>query len=880
MKQFKFFITTTLFTLQSVTQAVGVLGAAGGGSSIAPIQENLLMLSEVNTGAADAGSYLLQQVAENEDTFQEIRMSRILGSGDPFVGIENSIINIDCSGSRKTITPTSGQIEQVSKMEISMSRYGNACRDTLYNIDLQQGAKEKIDFKQYCNCINNVSMTVEQKSPNINSTYGAFKNKFHSAIVANRLYNLFDLIKDNAGRLEKYRKYLTIKDKNLDRFTCSKSDIDKISQRIQSCLGPEVSEAIDSKFGFDFETLVSMDNESKARQRLEDIFDKSNLEIAGYFDDKIASENLSLAKKKRSKKNKFIDLFIIDFNEQRISGNGYSREYMNNLKTYIYNHENFSREFYSFREKEIKNTDKLSRSLYYQTNGKDGRLDYADQVFTAEEENQFLIQYVSLFGSKFMKTMVRDANDFEQVSKALKEIKNNNIETKNFIYDSLRKHIKELKEEVITECDNRIRELEYTCDPSKLDDVMKNISAVEFTEANEIFGGNDIEVAEYYCSSIDNGEISQAVAGGYGSFGTSDDPASVFDEVRGRHGQQIASLRESYEKSGVANTFNSGKRHTSFEHNSQEGLDNNAFAQTAEYLNKKYSDNSRSSSVEAQSTITTIPEAQVNNSTSQSVSNVVSTKDERVDRNIENQVDKIENQLASNTNDDTEAQELRKQLRALKEQLANVAKNALAVNEESTKKRERHPASEQPINENSTNNGMNASSYAGPSNFQSQARAVASTGTVGSRGISSMSTGSSSGAAAIVSSLGPAEMTSGLSLSSSTRSDVLSVSDNRIGKQDRKLVADAISQGSTRVILADGQTYFIGHDDNGNVILSQSKDALYEVAIVPELEGPQLEIDQIKNLNNAGRSIASEPSEVSSEDSIYSQFLDAAEISE
>ncbi|MFG1504609.1 hypothetical protein [Halobacteriovorax sp. ZH5_bin.2] len=883
MKLIKIFITTTLFTLQSTTQAVGVFGAGVGlGSGAAPIQQNLLMLSEVDTVLADAGTFLLEQVDHNEDTFNEIRKNRILGTTDPFVDMEKSLAKAGCVGDRKSSSPANNQIDQVTKMEISMSRYGNACRDTLYSVDLNEGAKERIEVKQYCECVSNVTTSITQEQSLIPNSDEAYKNKFHSAIVANRVYNLLDLIRDNAGRLERYRHKLAIRDKDFDRFTCTKSDIDKISQKIESCFGPQVKNAIDKKLGYNLDNLLKTNAEGEAKKRLNQLFTRSNSDIDEYFDEKIAAENVALDARGGGKKNQFIDLFIVRFNEQRIGGEGYSKYYKDDLKAYVYNNKIFSREFYSFREKEIAKTDKLSRSLYYQTNGKEGRLDYADQIFTAEEEEQFLIQYVSFFSSKFMKSMVRDANDFEQVTKALKDIKNDDVDTKKFIFDSLMNHLTDLKEEVISECDSRIQELEYTCDPSNFDEVMKSVSAVEFTEANELFGGNNIETANFYCSAVDKGEISQTVASGYGNFTSTYDPALVFDEVRGSHGQQIASIRESYEKGGLANTFNNGpKVNTGIENVATDSLDDGAFSKTAEYLNKKYT-NTQGGGINPESQMTTMGQTQVAQVQTNAISSTSDTKHERVEREIENQVEKIENQLATSVNDDSEAQELRKQLRELKDQLANVAKNALAVNEESSKKRERFPASEQVFNDDTSYNGVHASGYAGTASSHTLARAHASAGTSGGRGGGGASIGASAsaGMAAAASALGPQEMASGLSLSSSARSDVLSVSDNRIGKQDRKLVADAISNGSNRVVLADGQTYFIGHDDNGNVILSQSKDALYEVAILPELEGPQLEFDQIKKLDNAGRSIASEPSEVSSEESIYSKFLNAAEISE
>ncbi|MGI4993217.1 hypothetical protein ACRXCV_11340 [Halobacteriovorax sp. GFR7] len=880
MKLIKIFITTTLFTLQSTTQAVAIFGA---GASVSPIHKNLLMLSQVDTNAANAGTYLLQQVDHNEDTFNEIRKNRILGTSDPFVDMEKTLANAGCVGDRKSSSPADDQIDQVTKMEISMSRYGNACRDTLYSVDLNEGAKEKINVNQYCDCVTNVTDTVTEEQSFIPNSDQAYKNKLYSAIVASRVYNLLDLIRDNAGRLERYRHKLSIRDENFDRFTCTKSDIDKISQKIESCFSPQVRDAIDKKIGYNLDNLLKTNAEGDAKQRLNQLFTNSNSDIDEYFDERIAAENVTLDARGGSKRRQFIDLFIVKFNEQRIGGEGYSKDYKDDLKAYIYNNKIFSREFYSFREKEIAKTDKLSRSLYYQTNGKEGRLDYADQIFTAEEEEQFLIQYVSFFSSKFMKSMVRDADDFEQVSKALKDIKSDDTDTKRFIFDSLMNHLTGLKEEVISECESRIEELEYTCDPTKVDDVMKSVSAVEFTEANELFGGNDIATANFYCSAVDKGEISQTVAGGYGNFTSTYDPALVFDEVRGSHGQQIASLRESYEKGGLANAFNNNSKASSTIDNiSNDAIDDGAFSQTAEYLNKKYNANSQNRAMANDSQIAQVSQAQVVNNQTSVASNNVTTKHEAVERDLQSEVDKIEEKLSSTETGDTEAQELRKQLRELKEQLASVAKNALAVNEESSKNRERVAASEQAFNEDASYNGVHNSGYTGAVNSHSQVRAVATAGAGGSRGSGSASIGASSsaGMAAVASSLGPAEMASGLSLSSSTGSDILSVSDNRIGKQDRKRVADAISEGSNRVVLADGQTYFIGHDDNGNVILSQSKDALYEVAILPELEGPQLEFDQIKKLDNAGRSIASEPSEVSSEESIYSKFLNAAEISE
>ncbi len=883
MKLIKIFITTTLFTLQNTTQAAAILGVAGGSFST-PLQQNLLMLSEVDTVIADAGIYLLEQVDHNENTFNEIRKNRILGTSDPFVEMEKSLAKSGCVGDRKSSSPADNQIDQVTKMEISMSRYGNACRDTLYSVDLQEGAKEKINVEQYCGCVSNVTATVTQEQVLVPNSDEAYKSKFHSAIVASRVYNLFDLIRDNAGRLERYRHKLAIRDKNFDRFTCTKSDIDKISQKIESCLSPQVRNAIDKKLGYNLDNLIKTSTEGEAKQRLNHVFTKSNTEIDDYFDEKIAAENVALDGNGGSKRNQFIDLFIVRFNEQRISGEGYSKYYKDDLKAYVYNNKIFSREFYSFREREIAKSDKLSRSLYYQTDGKEGRLDYANQVFTAEEEDQFLIQYVSFFGSKFMKSMVRDADDFEQVTKALKEIKNQGVDTKSFIFDSLMNHLTDLKEEVISECESRIEELEYTCDPSNFDDVMKSVSAVEFTEANESFGGNDIETAEFYCSAFNKGEIPQTIAGGYGNFTSTYDPALVFDEVRGSHGQQIASVRESYEKGGLANAFNNNsKSNSNIENVSADAIDDGAFSQTAEYLNKKYT-NTQNTGMAQSSQMATMGQAQVAQVQTNTASQVNETKHERVEREIENQVEKIENQLASSVNDDQEAQELRKQLKELKEQLANVAKNALAVNEESAKRKERSIASEQNFADERAlgHFGSSSSAYPHSGAAPSSVRGGASVGSTSGRGggASIAGAGTSGSASSISAALGAADMVSGLSLSSNTRSDVLSVSDNRIGKQDRKLVADAISKGSNRVVLADGQTYFIGHDDDGNVILSQSKDALFEVAMLPELEGPQLEADQIKKLDNAGRSIASEASEVSSEDSIYSQFLNAAEISE
>lgn len=112
--------------------------------------------------------------------------------------------------------------------------------------------------------------------------------------------------------------------------------------------------------------------------------------------------------------------------------------------------------------------------------------------------------------------------------------------------------------------------------------------------------------------------------------------------------------------------------------------------------------------------------------------------------------------------------------------------------------------------------------------------------------------------------------------SNSNTSDSIKLDDKTINSLDRNLVHEALQNGSNLVVLANGVTYFIDHDEDGNVILSESSKELEALAF-SSFMGPPIPVAVKSEQEIAERSIASEPLEEYQEESIYSKFLNAAE---
>ncbi len=817
---------------------------------------------------------LQQQIEHYQNVFDHSRRSQSIDYNNPTSNmselppsvLSKSIFSNsgDCFGS---VVPQQTPLNVVTDLEDDLKDRAYACRYDLYSFDTEKPSEKKINVDQYCRCVDKVAATSPEKFVIPDNSFEAFKSKSYNSIMANRVYDLFNLIESNAFSFNKYKEQYHINNGASPDFSCTESDIDKISEKIKGCFNTDIKNALDEKFELSFSAKGFRDGDGNlkdAKIRLTHIFDNATDRVNEFY----GSDN-----RRVSDSSQIIDLVYNEFNKESHGVDKFSDEYLGRVKNFIESNELFRHEYYGHRQKAIAEADEDNRIRYYQTRGNEGTLNYKERIFSTKDENDFIISYLTTLNINFLKNVVNNFDDLEEVSNFLNDLdKSENLTVKRKANSIFWKTIHNSNKELVDECKDRIEALEYACDPANTDEVMEGITAVEFSKSNENFGGQDIFSAKYYCGSVGTA-IDTKVASSYGKvYRSTADTSTIFNDIKTSYSNEIASFSESGTKnksSLVDSSFTTNKQPIT------EEITDNTFDQSAEYLSKNLEQRENlPNQMDGQNLASSIVQ---NNS-------IKSSRDETYSDNKDEISDVIIDQDEKITSDSTDQlrdteNSLRKQISELQNQVAEFTKN---VNNRKKSQRDKPSNTkkaasasnelENPFNRSSNNISRSSGAIIpSVSNIAPGPPATASSRSASSGSFSSStSSGTASGTSSIVNN-------GGMKLvANSNNAQTIKLDDNVINSQDRKLVKEALQSGSNIVVLANGVTYFIEHDENGNVILSESSEELEAIAF-SSFVGPRLPMQANEIKQVAGRSIASEVIEKTDEDSIYMKFLNAAE---
>lgn len=788
--------------------------------------------------------------------FMNSKQSRLMFDGDCF-----KITSLE-------FTP----LNEITNLERELKDTVYACSYDLYSLDYEiSGETKKINIDQYCGC---VERTTKKKKENFSlpsDSFEAFKNKSYPNIIASRVHDLFKLIESNSYNFEEYAKQYHVENGNELSFSCTKKDISKISKKISSCFNKDVVSAIDEKIDFSVDQVGGLYKDAKVRSRLEHIFNSSSDHVDKFFAEQ---EVFSV-----DKVDSAVNLFYHDFiNREDFGLLQLDDEYLDKVRTFIKNKPEFRNDFYSYRQKAINEADEDNRIRYYQSNGKTGTLNYKGRDFTKKDEYNFVVGYLSTFNMKFLQTAIDEFKSEEEANKFLNELRfSNDYNSINKANSLFNKTVNSSNKDLIDECQERIEALEFACNPENIDSVMEEVSAVEFTKVNENFGGQDIFAANYYCGAIGE-RIDEKVAGSFGKvYRSTADTTAIFNDIESTYTEKVASYsRSSGNNVATMDVVKKFGNQNDLTNSTSTATQQSGFDQTADMLANNLNKEQN-------------PSQQLNN---QNHINAIAAQNsiQEVPQSVKETPARVENEkiVVQESFDDSKADKelnsiqdgLRQQIRELQNQVAQFSKNALEGVTDNSNHDKKVKSSLK------DNNTQDVTSYNPFQNFIGSGGHLAAGGStqgvqvVRGSGASSSSapsahsfSNSSTSSNAINSSAGA----NSIRLSSnSTTSDSIKLDDKTINSQDRNLVHEALQNGSNLVVLANGVTYFIDHDEDGNVILSESSNELKALAF-SSFMGPPIPVAVKSEQEVAGRSIASEPLEEYQEESIYSKFLNAAE---
>ncbi len=857
------------FTLTSMFQGTAL--ASGGPIKDGPIKERSVeeLLSD---------DFVLQNATQNEQNFVALRTQQIselmLSKSAEIMGVALAPLGGDCGKSvGKIIGDTAAEVFSIAP-KVGDEAY--ACEKRLFSVSLVEELYQKeTNVDKYCECVDQTSKEQGIALENDKEKMSTYNRSFYSAIIANRIYSLLDFIGSNQSRLE-YRRFFEPEEDLSKKFTCTSRDAEKISQKIKNCFDPGIVLALQKKTGYAFRPVLTKDDEKTAKDYLDMSFKYKSREFEN-FTAKFKEENgFKLGVETDYMQVDFGKTFLVDLPKyQRVKDlNNIPDSFIKDVRKYIAHDIGLMQEYYAFRSNEIDTLKTMGQSLYYASEGKRGSIDLSEDSISRSQEDRMISQFAFIYQSKFLATLDRTLGNDKGIRKLMKRLGHSGSRGRDELFAVHQNYHMEARDGLVSECEQQISELERVCNED-MAEVLKSVSAVEFTDANKNFGGQSIQTAKYYCDAIDRGEVSKAVAiGSGGVFNFDHDSMKTFKDAKRKHQDYLstsiaaneATKQHSLDVAAVPEVTAETKISV-HEKQYTESLIGEMSEQNHQKFNEFNNQNMSQQQIDTdymqvtsdQNVVAQTPVAQV--------------KVEKI---------KEEESLASKSvsSDSSEMDNgLNDELTALRAQIKEL--NAMVADSSNPKKPQglAKPKTSKAVisNEQSTfvSNGARNGHLSSPSNSSSQS--IASSGGASS-GVRAISSGASSIATAASSLALTSSQASGLALASANKT---TFSVESIDNQDQKLVNRAISQGNSLVTLADGNTYFIGLDEEGNVILSASEEDLMKVAINPELEGPQVPSELLAKVEvGAQRSIASETIDVSSEGSIYNDFLNAAEITE
>ncbi|MFG1492163.1 hypothetical protein ABMA75_01255 [Halobacteriovorax sp. ZH4_bin.1] len=767
----------------------------------------------------------------------------------------------------------------------------------------------KVDSQKFCNCANKITHSDEQEEELAQKdVIDNFSDKIYGKVVAHRVKEFKDFLERSRVRFDEFDKKSYVD----DPYSCSGQNIENLSNKLKSCFAGKLGDAIDKKLELDsskdmiglhfMTTIPALGNssrQSRAKNRFEQIFKD--------IDEKVSGQRQMFTTDDEKLK-EFANIFILEYSQHKRGPLGFPRSYVARLNKYIYSDPIMYGAYQDFRKHELDVTDKTIRAKANLENKSQGwGSSFVDDMYISQvQEDMLMLQFATSISSQTLPRLLDGSSkaSLSEISKALNDLETKNDQGAKVMGDMYNVIRNQHESELRATCRQKIEALEKDCN-STPKEIMSSLSLEEFVAINDT-NSEDVSLnSRKYCLALDMGVVNTN-ANKLASDVVSDSQ-KVLEQIKGTYDpttglatNKVKSDQDSKLEGGLGGFVERANTAGDIINNGQEsGIANDGssseynFDEAAQFLesynssNSAVSDSSFTSSnvIDSDSLQSMIQNPTTSVKSLEDVKSRVEDEAQAIAREIE------ENQssTAVSTDEASQSAELKAELAALKAQIAE-------LNSAITSKNENNDPADDPEREkriaaqrNKVMSNISASSGFGggrrdasPSNSQ---RAVqqASGGSSIPTNSNATSAGSISSAGSGVSGINRLGATGGLGLtsgSSSSRAASGAVAGDNIAKSDQRLVAKAIAEGSNSVVLADGRVYYIGHDEEGNVILSETAEEVLASVPGPEQEGPQL--PKPKAEDGPKREIASEGEETKApgEDSIYSKFLDAAEISE
>ncbi|MFG1485427.1 hypothetical protein ABMA77_05115 [Halobacteriovorax sp. RZ-1] len=784
------------------------------------------------------------------------------------------------------------------------------CSDDYLTIDEDPfSITPKVDPQKFCNCANKITHSDEQEEElGQKDVIDNFSDKIYEKVVAHRVKEFKDFLESARVRFDEFDKHSNVN----DPYSCSGQNIENLSNKLKSCFAGRLGDAIDKKLELDssddmiglhfMTTIPALGNssrQSRAKNRLEQIFEDIDKNVSGQRQMFTTDEE---------KLKEFANIFILEYSQHKRGPLGFPRSYVARLNKYIYSDPVMYGAYQDFRKQELDVTDKTLRAKANLENKSYGwGSSFVDNMYISQvQEDMLMLQFATSISSQTLPRLLDGSSkaSLSEISNALNALETKNDQGAKVMGDMYNVIRNQHEDELRATCRQKIEALEKDCNSSPKE-IMSSLSLEEFVAINDT-NSEDVSLnSRKYCLALDMGVTNENAAKLASSVVS--DSQKVLEQIKGSYDpttglatNKVKSDDDSKLDGGLGGFVERANTAGDIINNGQDsGVANDGssseynFDEAAQFLESYNSSNSAvaNSSFTSSNVIDSNSlQSMIQNPTTsvKSLEDVRSRVEDEAEA-IAKEIEENQSSTAVSTDEASQSAELKAELAALKAQIAELNSAITSKNESSDptddpEREKRIAAQRNKVMSNiAANSGFGGGRRDTSASGSPRAVQQASGGSNIPTNSGASGAGSISSAGSGVSGINRLGATGGLGLtsgSSSSRANSGAVAGDNIAKSDQRLVAKAIAEGSNSVVLADGRVYYIGHDEDGNVILSETAEEVLASVPGPEQEGPQLPTPKAED--GPKREIASEGEETKApgEDSIYSKFLDAAEINE
>lgn len=768
----------------------------------------------------------------------------------------------------------------------------SGCTNRL-RISYVQEADRDTKFNDFCGCVfknNNESGNYPVTKEGV---YRELNRKYRDPVMANKvgqfLTKLKSLIRIQAREIVKSPGGYQLSD-----FSDSACSPKKVASKLSKCFSNEATKIIDDSYNLASGNAITeffKSREATAENRIKQVFEDSidKLNKSTYREER--------GEERMQKQEKFVNLFVSkfmfkDFKNPDVVKEVFNTSYLAQIEEYVLSNPEIREDYTMFIATESQKLKKAPGEEVFLTSEMKAILN-GQFALTIHKS---IIDNVGSLGNERFKQFIDDVR--VTTDEDASEDKRRSA-LRNVAHLGLKNYRDTANRLSLENCEAELDKLEFACDESNANEFFhNNVSLNDFIGSVGVGDDNTevpIEASGLYCHAVEIGAVDKSVA-----INENLTPATSFSSLSSERifNKKINISNISDSKAGAsaysgvdgasnaANIINGDIAGENIDGVLSTGTDAetynfdkaaNMFDSMSKSGGSMFSD---SSVIDSDSLASMVSSP---STTAEDMGQVKSRVEDKLEE-VEGEISRNERSNAISTEQLKENEELKSELAALKEQLAQINS---AISEKSKEGSVVDSAPQEATSEERQASRTNPAVFSGssrrdssyspaPTRAQAAASAAVSVPTASSIGSAISSAGAG------VSGISKLGATGGLGFTATTSSASVGgrISGESIAKVDQSLVAKAISEGSNIVVLADGRVYYIGQDEDGNVVLSESAEEVLAGVVGPEEEGPQLPDEVAKPEGAASREIASEPEENSGEDSIYSKFLNAAEIDE